>query len=422
MTMIAIGGAAASLDSGDLRAALQAMFSRLGRRDRILVLPPDATRRDSRAGELTVLAHEICGDRVTDIMPALGTHWPMKPDQLDAMFPGVPHELFRVHDWRNDVVTLGEVPASFVSEATGGMYRRPWKAQVNTMLRDGGHDLILSIGQVVPHEVIGMANYNKNVFIGTGGVEGINESHYLSAVFGIEQTLGVADTPLRRILNHASDQFCGEMPIVYVLTVIEQTADGTLHTRGLFIGDDHETFFAAAELAREVNITHLTQRPKHVVAFLDPAEFQSTWLGNKAVYRTRKAIADGGRLTVIGPGVREFGEDPAIDALIRKFGYRSRRDVIELVATQPDLAGNLSAAAHLVHGCPEGRFDVFYGAGRLSQREIESVHFQYADCDALLSRYDVNALSDGWHIDTDGTEFYFIRNPALGLWEPAAET
>ena len=226
-----------------------------------MLLPPDATRLFSRAGEITVLCHEMLGDAVADIMPALGTHSPMKPEQLDHMFPGVPHDLFRPHRWRDDVVTLGAVPASYVSEVTGGLYDRPWKAQVNQLLRDGGHDLIFSIGQVVPHEVIGMANYNKNVFVGTGGVEGINESHYLSAVYGIEQTLGRADTPLRQILNYAQDHFCQDLPLLYALTVVQQMADGTLHTRGLYIGDDHDTFFQAAELAREVNITHLDRAP-----------------------------------------------------------------------------------------------------------------------------------------------------------------
>ena len=413
----AIGDETTSLSRQDLVDAIETMRSKLGPRNRVLIIPPDATRRDSRAGEITSLLHASMGDTITDILPALGTHTAMTPEQLTDMFPSVPHERFRVHDWRGDVVTLGTVDAEFVGQVTGGMYARPWKAQVNRMLRDGGHDLILSIGQVVPHEVIGMANYNKNIFVGTGGAEGINESHYLSAVYGIEQTLGVADTPLRRILNHAQDSFCQTMPIIYMLTVIEQTGDGTLHTRGLFIGDDHDTFFAAADLARRVNINHLPKPPQHVVAYLDPAEFKSTWLGNKSIYRTRKAIATGGRLTVIGPAVEEFGEDPAIDALIRRYGYQSRSRTVELVEHNPDLAGNLSAAAHLIHGCPEGRFDVHYGAGKLSADEIRSVGYEPADCDALLRRYDVQKLSDGWHTDIDGSEFYFIRNPALGLWE-----
>ncbi|MEM9825932.1 MAG: D-mannonate epimerase [Planctomycetota bacterium] len=416
-TYLALGSPQTSLQSDDIRSALTQVFDAIGDRRRILVLPPDGTRRDSRAGEITSLTYELLGDKITDVMPALGTHYPMHGDEIASMFPGVPQDLFRDHDWRNDVVTLGTVPESFVSDVTDGLYARPWQAQVNSLLRDGSHDLIFSIGQVVPHEVIGMANYNKNVFVGTGGVEGINESHYLSAVYGIEQTLGVADTPLRRILNYAQDQFCKNLPLLYALTVIQQTADGSLHTRGLFIGDDHDTFFQAAQLARAVNINFLDHAPQHVVAYLDPHEFKSTWLGNKSIYRTRKAIADGGRLTVIGPAVGEFGEDPQIDALIRKYGYRSRTETMRLVAENDDLANNLSAAAHLIHGCPEGRFEVVYGAGKLSEAEIRGVGYTPGDCDALAARYPVDQLDDGWHRDVDGSEFYFIRNPALGLWE-----
>lgn len=411
-----------SLTSDDLREALVQTFQKIGRPQRTLLLPPDGTRFFSRAGELTVLCHELLGDRVTDIMPALGTHTEMKPDQLDHMFPGVPHDLFRPHRWRDDVVTLGVVSEQFVSEVTEGLYPKPWKAQVNKLLRDGGHDLIFSLGQVVPHEVIGMANYNKNVFVGTGGQEGINESHFLSAVYGIERTLGRADTPLRQILNHAQDQFCKDLPLLYALTVIEQMPDGTLHTRGLYIGDDHDTFFQAAELSRQVNITHLERAPRHVVAYLDPSEFKSTWLGNKAIYRTRLAIADGGRLTVLGPAVREFGEDPEIDSLIRKYGYRTKQEVMQAVAENADLAANPSAAAHLIHGSHENRFEVVYGAGQLTAQEIRSVNYSVGDINELMNRYDVSKLDDGWHTDSDGSEFYFIRNPALGMWRASSKS
>ena len=415
-TYFAAGSESASLTTDDLRDALRATFASTGTPERALLLPPDGTRFFSRAGELTALCRELLGERVTDIMPALGTHSPMKPHQLDQMFPGVPHSLFRAHRWRDDVVTLGEVPAEYVAEVTEGIYRKPWKAQVNKLLRDGGHDLIFSLGQVVPHEVIGMANYNKNVFVGTGGFAGINESHFLSAVYGIERTLGEADTPLRRILNYAQDRFCSELPLLYALTVIQQTEDGAIHARGLFIGDDHETFFQAAELAAKVNITDLARAPEHVVAYLDPSEFKSTWLGNKAIYRTRLAIRTGGRLTVLGPAVEEFGEDAEIDRLIRKYGYRTKTEVLRLVEENHDLAANPSAAAHLVHGSPENRFEVVYAAGKLSPEEIRSVGYTPGDLETLLARYDVATLGDGWHRDADGSEFYFIRNPALGLW------
>jgi len=416
-TYYANGSATTAFTAADLRDALVHTFAAIGPRKKVLLLPPDMSRLPSRAGELTVISRELLGDAVTDIMPALGTHYAMTPAQLDFMFPGIPHDLFRVHRWRDDVVTIGEVPSAFVNEVTEGIWDRDWPAQVNKLLLEGNHDLIFSIGQVVPHEVIGMANYNKNVFVGTGGVRGINESHFLSAAYGMERVMGVANTPLRKILNYAQDHFCQEMPLLYALTVVEQVDGGELVTRGLFIGDDHATFERAAALAYEVNFIHLDRAPKHVVAYLDPSEFKSTWLGNKAIYRSRMAIATGGKLTILAPAVCEFGEDKQIDGLIRKYGYRTSAEVLELVKQHDDLAANLSAAAHLIHGSPENRFDVIYAAGGLSQEEVESVGYQYGDIASLSQQYDITTLADGWNRDRDGSEFYFIRNPALGLWE-----
>jgi nickel-dependent lactate racemase len=421
-TYFATGSATTELSNDDFRAALASVFQQIGSRKKVLLLPPDMSRLPSRAGELTVLSRELLGDAVTDIMPALGTHYAMTPAQLNQMFPGIPHDLFRVHRWRDDVVTIGHVPADYVSEVTEGIWQRDWPAQVNRLLLEGGHDLIFSIGQVVPHEVIGMANYNKNVFVGTGGVRGINESHFLSAAYGMERVMGRADTPLRRILNYAQDHFCGDMPLLYALTVVEQVDGGELKTRGLFIGDDHSTFERAAELAYEVNFIHLENSPRHVVAYLDPEEFKSTWLGNKAIYRSRMAIADNGKLTILAPAVKEFGEDAQIDQLIRRYGYRTSAEVLELVKQHEDLAANLSAAAHLIHGSSEKRFEVIYAAGGLTQQEVESVGYSYGDIESLSKRYDIRVLTDGWNRDTDGSEFYFIRNPALGLWEANRST
>ena len=416
-TFYAEGGVDCSLSTGDLRRALSEAFAKLGRTPgKMLLLPPDFTRLPSRAGELTSLLYQMYGPAIADIMPALGTHKPMPEAQLTEMFPGVPHDLFRPHRWREDVVTIGEVPAEFVRQVTEGIYTKAWPAQVNRLLLEGGHDLIVSIGQVVPHEVIGMANYNKNVFVGTGGSAGINESHFLSAAYGMERTMGRHDTPLRKILNYAQDHFCQEMPLLYILTVIEALADGSLVTRGLFIGDDHATFEQAAELSAKVNIIQIPEAPKRIVAYLDPSEFHSTWLGNKSIYRTRMAIATGGTLIVIGPEVGEFGEDAQIDKLIRRYGYRTSEEVMRLCSQHEDLAANPSAAAHLIHGSPENRFTVVYGAGKLTKEEIESVGYQWADCDQLLQRYSIEKLTDGWHTDIDGQPYYFIRNPSLGLW------
>jgi len=410
-----IGNVEADLSPEQLRELLTESLAQLGERSRVLAVPPDQSREHSRAGKLTSYAWSYYGDRLKAVLPALGTHTAMRPDQIARMFPDVPLGLFRVHNWRSDIETLGEVPAEFIRDQSEGKLSYAWPAQVNKLIAQGGFDLILSIGQVVPHEVIGMANFNKNILVGTGGREGINRSHYLGAVYGMERIMGRAQNPVRNVLNYASDHFLRHLPIVYVLTVVGSRADGGLAVRGLFIGDDIECFNRAAELSIKVNFEMLDEPIKKAVVYLDPREFHSTWLGNKAIYRTRMALADGAELIILGPGVKQFGEDKEIDRLIRKYGYHGTPATLEAVAANADLASDLSGAAHLIHGSPEGRFKITWCPGQLSKEEIEGVGFSYDDLKTMTARYDPEKLSHGYN-QVKGEEVFFIANPGLGLW------
>lgn len=400
----------------DLQEGLFQALDKLGKRNKVLALPPDFTRFHSHAGILTELSWKYYREKLTDVLPAIGTHFPMSEVEIRKMFGEVPTKLFRAHNWREDLETLGRVPAEFVKKVSEGKVAYDWPAQVNQLLVHGGHDLILSIGQVVPHEVVGMANYNKNVFVGTGGVEGINKSHFLGAAYGMERMMGRADTPVRRVLNYASEHFAKHLPVVYVQTVVGRGTDGKLHVKGLFIGDDEECFNLAAELSLKVNFEMLERPLKKVVVYLDPEEFKSTWLGNKSVYRTRMAIDDGGELVVLAPGLKEFGEDREIDKLIRKYGYVTTPEVLKLVDENEDLRENLSAAAHLIHGSSENRFTITYCPGHLTKDEIERVNFNYADLNEMTNRYQPEKLKDGYNTLPDDEEIYYISNPALGLW------
>jgi nickel-dependent lactate racemase len=400
----------------ELETGLYAALEKLGARKKVLVVPPDFTRFHSRAGDITTLIYKYYRDSLKDILPALGTHVPVSDHELDEMFKGVPKNLFRVHDWRKDVVTVGTVPGEFVSKITDGALDYSWPAQLNKLVFNGGHDLILSVGQVVPHEVIGMANYNKNLFIGTGGPEGINKSHFIGAVYGMERIMGKAMNPVRSLLNYASANFITHLPVVYVHTVIGYDDSGKLVIRGLFIGDDEEVFTLAAELSIKVNFSILNKPLKKVVVYLDPSEFRSTWLGNKSIYRTRMAMADKGELIVLAPGLKEFGEDKEIDRLIRKYGYRGTPATLKSLKENDELQKNLSAAAHLIHGSSEDRFSITYCPGNLSREEIESVNFRYHDLNDMLKKYNPKVLKDGHNKMSDGEEIFYISNPALGLW------
>ncbi len=385
---------------------------------KVLILPPDFTRFHSGAGYITnVYYHALTEKDVkVDIMPALGTHVAMTEAQWNAMFGDIPYDRMLVHKWRTDVVKLGEIPADFLSEITDGLWDEPVWAEVNRLVMDKSYDLIISPGQVVPHEVIGMANHSKNLFVGVGGSEMINKSHMIGAVYGMERMMGKDHTPVRRMFDYGMEHFLNDRPILFVLTVTT-APEGNIHTHGIFIGEGRECLTNAVKLAQQKNIDFVEHGLKKCVVYLDPEEFQSTWLGNKAVYRTRMAMADGGELIILAPGVERFGEDEQVDGLIRKYGYKGRLKTLEEFKKpeNTDLRENMGAAAHLIHGSSDGRFTITYAVKNISKEEITSVGFNAADYDELAEKYNPDRLQYGYN-EVDGEEIYYIPNPALGLW------
>jgi len=384
---------------------------------KVLLLPPDYTRMYSGAGKLTAIYYDLLKDRCeVDILPALGTHEAMTPEECKAFFgEEVPFERIIVHNWRKDVVKLGEVPAEFVSEVSDGLVTDKIDVEVNKLLMDESYDLIISMGQVVPHEVVGMANYSKNIFVGCGGSSMINSSHMLGAFYGMERIMGRDFSPVRRVFDYAEENFIAHIPLMYVLTVTTNKGDD-VSIHGLYIGRKRELFENAVSLSQEMNLTHMSQPLEKVVVYLDPREFKSTWLGNKAVYRTRMAIADGGELIILAPGIKKFGEDEENDRLIRKYGYVGRENVLKLVEENDDLKGNLSVAAHLIHGSSDGRFSITYCTKEVGKEEINGVNFKYIPYDEAAAKYDPAKLVDGFNTLDNGEKIFYISNPALGLW------
>lgn len=404
------------LERRDMKQALKSVQEQFPDARNILIIPPDFTRFHSGAGLLTEMAWTIFGERVKAVLPALGTHFPMTDSEKRRMFGRLPLSLTRDHNWRESLVELGRIPGEEMKEISGGRLEYDWPVQLNSLIVDEPWDLILSIGQVVPHEIVGMANYTKNILVGTSGKEAIDRSHFLGAVCNMETIMGRSDTPVRRLFNRGAERFCAHLPIVYLQTVIAPDLLGQPVMQGLFAGDDAECFERAAALSREKNITLLDRAPRKIVVYLDPDEFRSTWLGNKSIYRTRMAMADGGELIVLAPGVHCFGENRDMDQLIRKYGYRGSGHVMKCVENCPDLKDNLSVAAHLIHGSSEGRFNITYCPGRLSREEIEGAGFRYGELKEYEALYDRKSLRDGWNTLSGGEEVYYISNPALGLW------
>jgi len=400
----------ATVTPNELVSLVHGLAAEIARTDArsVLLVPPDQTRLHSRAGEIvarlfTTLDGEI--ERV-DVMPALGTHRPLGPAESRLMFGNAidPARLLH-HRWREDVVAIGELPEQDVDDLAGRDLGLSLPFAVNTALVDGSYDLVVAVGQVVPHEVAGFGGYTKHVTIGLGGPDTIQRSHFISAVCGIEETLGRGDAPVRQLLDRGFERFLEpRCRVLFVLTVVEALPDGPV-LRGVFSGEGGphaaggDAFREALALSAEVNIETVSAPFARCVVFLDPDEYRSTWLGNKAIYRTRLAMGDGGELVVVAPGVERFGEDPLVDALIRRHGYHGREAALRAMAADPELSANLAAVAHLIHGSSEGRFTVTYAPGaELSRADIEGVGFDYLPLDEALA------------LPID------IQDPGLGLW------
>ena len=422
MDIFEIAKGDAGLSNDEIAALLEKALAdweqRKGAVKKALVIPPDFTRFHSNAGFISQVFYRLLTAKgaEVDVLPALGTHVPVSETQWKTMFGDIPYSKMIVHNWRTDVMKLGEVPADEIAKISDGLWKDPVDVEVNRRLMDPSYDLIVSPGQVVPHEVIGMANHAKNIFVGCGGADMINKSHMIGAVCGMEKAMGRDHTPVRQIFDYAFEHFVAQRPILWVLTV-NTAPGGKIKSHGIFIGEGRNCLTEAVKLAQEKNIDYVEHGLRKCVVYLDPSEFTSTWLGNKAVYRTRMAMADGGELIILAPGVHQFGEDKTVDGLIRKYGYRGRLHTLEVFQRDDaaDLRANMGAAAHLIHGSSDGRFSITYCVKAITREEVEGVGFKSASYDEMAAKYDPTKLKYGYNT-VDGEEIYFIPNPALGLW------
>lgn len=394
------------------------MLSQAADAKRVLLVPPDITRCYSYAGKITGYCYRrLSGQAEVKIMPALGTHRMMtREEQVSFIGEDIPAEAYLYHNWRTDTVNLGMVPASFIEEISDGKCSLDIDVELNCSLMDGSFDLIISIGQVVPHEVVGMANYSKNILVGLGGRQMINKSHMVGAICDLEKIMGNTDSPVRRLFDYAEEHFLADVPLVYVLTVTtEENHEAAVH--GIFTGGSRRPYEKACELAKRWNITYLPRRVHKVVAYLEPEEFTSTWVGNKSVYRTRMMIEDGGELLVLAPGLVHFGENEEVDALIRKYGYRGTPYVMRL-REEGKFDNADMVAAHIIHSSSEGRFQITYATdpAKVTKEEVEGIGYGHMDYAEAAARYDMSVLPDGYCVMPDGEEIYVVKAPALGLW------
>ena len=398
------------------RAAAEALRRICPAPKRVLLLPPDITRAHCGAGWITnKFYHVFSKTAEVHLIPTLGQHVPHTPEQNTWMFGDVPEERIHAHDWRDGSKRIGEISADYVKDISKG--KADWSIPIalNRMLLEDKWDLIINVGHIVPHEVLGFANHNKNYFIGLGGKDTICASHMMAACCGIENNLGRLITPLRACYNKAEADYLGHLPDMFFQVVMAYDEEGRLNHTGVYVGDDLETYLQGAKTSQKQNIT-ITPPLKKVVAVMQGDEFHSTWVANKAIYRTRMAMADGGELLIIAPGLKRFGEQPDVDALIRRYGYCGTPKIMKLWKTQPEMQDLTHGTAHLIHGSSEGRFNITYAPGHMTAEDIRGVGYDYMDIAEAQKRYDPDKMQYGFNTMPDGEVVYYIATPSAGLW------
>ncbi|MCX6226609.1 MAG: lactate racemase domain-containing protein [Bacteroidia bacterium] len=417
MMYFAEGKADTTISLSHISDLIDSMLSKLGKLDRILLLPPDFTRYHSYAGEIVCLLYEkLKSQSHVEIMPAVGTHTAMSGEEISLMFPGIPHEHFKRHDWQKDVIVMGTIPSATTSELTGGLVDWPINCEINRLLVEGNWDQIISVGQLVPHELIGIANHNKNILVGTGGKDIIGKTHMIGALYGTEKMMGHISSPVRKVLNYMSRNFIRHLPVSYIMTVRGTHTDDQIVTRGIFAGNDEECYLQGAKLCQQVNISLLNKEFKKVVAYLDPEEFKSVWVGNKALLRTQMCIADGGELIILCAGIQSFGENAFTDSFIRKYGYRDPEVLLQMARDSGQMMEYMVPLSQMMISHTNNRFKVTYAAKKITRQEIESVFCNYADYDVVVKKYDPLKMKEGENIMPDGEEVFYVSKPAQGLW------
>ncbi|MCK5267299.1 MAG: DUF2088 domain-containing protein [Spirochaetes bacterium] len=373
----------------------------------VLLVPPDITRIKSGAGKLSKILYDKLSETLdVHLMPALGQHIPHTKKENEKMYGEVPSDKIHIHDAFDGCVRLGDV-------FDNDNYKVP--ISVNRELIEGQWDFIISIGQVVPHEIFGFSGYNKNLLIGLGGSDTIASSHILSAFYGIENIMGRIDNPIREIFNLAEEKYLKDIPVVHILLVMGKGDDGKPVYKGVYAGTGLETYNKAVKESRRQNIYFLDRPEKKIVCYMP--DVQSTWIANKAVYRSRMAVADYGKIIVIARDIKRFGDHENIDSIIRTHGYCGMDKIKSIYAKDQSLEKYAHAFAHLIHGSSEGRFDVVYACENDWSLEFEKVNYQWIDYKEAVEKYRPHGRTEGRYTTEDGEDFYFIPQPAMGLWQ-----
>lgn len=353
---------------------------------RVLVVIPDSTRTAPIPMLFRLLSAQM-GARVhaLDYLIALGTHPAMEPEAIDRLV-GVsaadralryPKTRIFNHDWANPqaLKTIGVISRAEANDLSGGLLADDVPVTLNRLVTE--YDLVLICGPVFPHEVAGFSGGAKYLFPGVAGPDIINFTHWLGALVTSMRTIGVKDTPVRRVIARAAEFL--PRPVVCLAMVMQGE---TLH--GLYIGSLTDAWNRAADLSAALNITYVDHPFRRVLSA--PAEmYDDLWTAAKAMYKTEPAIADGGEVIIYAPHITEVSYTHG--KLIDEVGYHVKEYFLKQWDRFKDVPGSI--LAHSTHVKGMGTFDSTTGvetprisvtlATSIPEERCRRINLGYAD-------------------------------------------
>jgi lactate racemase len=288
---------------------------------RVLVLTPDATRSCPLPRMITAVK-EVIGRRAKrlDFMVALGSHHPLAEEQILKLY-GISHERnalefgnssFLNHRWDvpDTLTKIGTIPEEEIERITGGLFREAVDVDINRGIFD--YDLLLILGPVFPHEVVGISGGSKYLFPGISGGDFLHFFHWLGAVISCWKIIGRKNTPVREVVNRAAEMVSVPRHCLCMVVghddVAEPREGAAADTRGrlagLFAGTPAEAWSRAADLSQQMHIVY-KDRPFHTVLGRAPEMYDELWVGGKVMYKLEPIVADGGRLIIYAPHLKE---------------------------------------------------------------------------------------------------------------------
>lgn len=290
---------------------------------KILLITPDLSR-SCPLPFLFRMIHSVLAPRVSqlDVMVALGTHPPLNEEQMNRLFGMTPQDRqsrfakvrFLNHAWQDadSLLSLGTIPASDIAELTEGLFSMDVPVTINKAILD--YDILLVVGPVFPHEVVGFSGGNKYFYPGIAGKEIIDFFHWLGAVITNPKIIGTKYTPVRAVLDRAAKMIPRERR---ALALVVKEKD----LYGLYYGTPEEAWSDAADLSNSLHIIY-KDHPYHTVLSCAPEMYDELWVGAKCMYKLEPVVADGGELIIYAPHIHEIAASHG--RIIREIGYHTR--------------------------------------------------------------------------------------------------